>query len=201
MMKLYILRHAETEWNREDRIQGQMDSPITPRGQAAIDAMREKLASVPFDRCYTSDLKRARLTAEGLLKSRAVPIIEVEALRELPLGPWEGMLFQDILKDPLSRLYLKTPEKYHREGLMDFHDLYRKTDAFLRRLEKTKDEHVLIVGHGVSIRALYHVMEGVAVRDFWTGPIAESLGLGICAYEDGAWKVLRRADKKDGYSY
>ena len=84
---------------------------------------------------------------------------------------------------------------------MDFHDLYRKTEAFLRRLEQTEDEHVLIVGHGVSIRVLYHVMEGVAVRDFWTGPIAESLGLGICVYEDGAWKVLRRADKKDGYSY
>ena len=61
-----------------------MDSPITREGEAAIDAMAARLASIPFDCCYTSDLMRARKTAEGLLKFRAVPIIEEEALRELP---------------------------------------------------------------------------------------------------------------------
>lgn len=200
-MKLYILRHAETEWNREDRIQGQMDSPITRKGEEAIAAMAVRLASVPFDCCYTSDLPRARKTAEGLLKFRSVPIIEEEALRELPLGPWEGMLFKDILTDPLAQAYLKAPETYHREGFMDFYDLYDKLHGFIGRLEQSDHEHVLIVGHGVSIRALYHVVEGVAVKDFWSRPIAASMGLGICAYEKGAWHVLRRADREDGLSY
>ena len=200
-MKLYILRHAETEWNREDRIQGQMDSPITREGEEAIATMARRLASVPFDCCYTSDLPRARKTAEGLLKFRSVPIIEEEALRELPLGSWEGMLFKDILKDPLAQAYLKAPETYHREGFMDFHDLYDKLRAFIGRLERSGHEHVLIVGHGVSIRALYHVVEGVAVKDFWSRPVAASMGLGICAYEKGAWHVLRRADREDGLSY
>ncbi|WP_108831169.1 histidine phosphatase family protein [Aedoeadaptatus coli] len=200
-MKLYILRHAETEWNRADRIQGQMDSPITREGEEAMAAMAVRLASVPFDCCYTSDLPRARKTAEGLLKFRPVPIIEEEALRELPLGPWEGMLFKEILNDPLAQAYLKAPETYHREGFMDFHDLYDKLRAFIGRLEGSGHEHVLIVGHGVSIRALYHVIEGVAVKDFWSRPIAESMGLGICAYEKGAWHVLRRADREDGLSY
>lgn len=200
-MKLYILRHAETEWNREDRIQGQMDSPITLEGKEAIAAMARHLASVPFDCCYTSDLSRARQTAEGLLNSRRVPIIEEEALRELPLGPWEGMLFKDILSDPLAQDYLKAPETYHREGYMDFYDLYDKLSAFLRRLERSGHEHVLIVGHGVSIRALYHVMEKVAVEDFWSRPIAASMGLGICSYDKGTWHVLRRADREDGLSY
>lgn len=200
-MKLYILRHAETEWNREDRIQGQMDSPITRKGEEAMAAMAARLASVPFDCCYTSDLPRARKTAEGLLKFRSVPIIEEEALRELPLGPWEGMLFKDILTDPLAQAYLKAPETYHREGFMDFYDLYDKLRAFIGRLEQSDHEHVLIVGHGVSIRALYHVVEGVAVKDFWSRPIAASMGLGICAYENGAWHVLRRGDREDGLSY
>ena len=200
-MKLYILRHAETEWNREDRIQGQMDSPITREGEEAIATMARRLASVPFDCCYTSDLPRARKTAEGLLKFRSVPIIEEEALRELPLGPWEGMLFNDILTDPLAQAYLKAPETYHREGFMDFHDLYDKLRAFIGRLERSGHEHVLIVGHGVSIRALYHVVEGVAAKDFWSRPVAASMGLGICAYEKGAWHVLRRADREDGLSY
>ena len=200
-MKLYILRHAETEWNREDRIQGQMDSPITRKGEEAMAAMAVRLASVPFDCCYTSDLPRARKTAEGLLKFRSVPIIEEEALRELPLGPWEGMLFKDILTDPLAQAYLKAPETYHRKGFMDFYDLYDKLRAFIGRLVQSDHEHVLIVGHGVSIRALYHVVEGVAVKDFWSRPIAASMGLGICAYEKGAWHVLRRADREDGLSY
>lgn len=200
-MKLYILRHAETEWNREDRIQGQMDSPITRKGEEAMAAMAVRLASVPFDCCYTSDLPRARKTAEGLLKFRSVPIIEEEALRELPLGPWEGMLFKDILTDPLAQAYLKAPETYHRKGFMDFYDLYDKLRAFIGRLVQSDHEHVLIVGHGVSIRALFHVVEGVAVKDFWSRPIAASMGLGICAYEKGAWHVLRRADREDGLSY
>ena len=200
-MKLYILRHAETEWNREDRIQGQMDSAITAEGLRSIERMRIRLAAVPFDRCYTSDLKRARRTAEGLLKYRAVPIIEVEALRELPLGSWEGMLFKDIQKDPLARAYLKRPESYHRKDLMNFHDLYEKLEQFVRTVEASEDEHVLIVGHGVSIRGLFNVIEGVSVNHFWSRPIAESMGLGLCVYERGVWRVLRRADKKDGLSY
>lgn len=200
-MKLYILRHGETEWNREDRVQGQMDSPLTKKGREDIASMAEELFPIPIEICYTSDLPRAKKTAEGLINGRKIPIIEVEALRELPLGPWEGKLFKEIQKDPLSVIYFESPDQFSLPGLRNFHDLYKGVGDFIRKLEKDPKDHVLIVAHGVSIRALLNVLEGVPVARFWHRPIAKSMGLTIASFEKGKWKVLQRADQKDGLSY
>lgn len=200
-MKLYILRHGETEWNREDRVQGRMDSPLTKKGLEDIAVMAHRLSHIPIDICYTSDLTRAKKTAEGLINNRKIPIIEEEALRELPLGPWEGKLFKDIQNDPNSVVYFQTPDQFHLPGLENFHDLYKGMGEFIQRLESEPKEHILIVAHGVSIRALLNVLEGVPVARFWHRPIAKSMGLTIACYEKGKWQVLQRADQKDGLSY
>lgn len=200
-MKLYILRHGETEWNREDRVQGRMDSPLTEKGMKDIASMAEELSFIPIDICYTSDLPRAKKTAEGLINDRKIQIIEEEALRELPLGPWEGKLFKEVQKDPLSVVYFETPERFSFPGLVNFHDLYKGIEEFIRKLEKDPKDHVLIVAHGVSIRALLNVLEGVPVARFWHRPIAKSMGLTIASFEKGKWQVLQRADQKDGLSY
>ena len=200
-MKLYILRHGETEWNREDRVQGRMDSPLTEKGLEDIASMAEELSFIPIDICYTSDLPRAKKTAEGLINDRKIQIIEEEALRELPLGPWEGKLFKEVQKDPLSVVYFETPDQFSLPGLENFHDLYEAMGKFIRKLEKDPKDHVLIVAHGVSIRALINVLEGVPVARFWHRPIAKSMGLTIASFEKGKWQVLQRADQKDGLSY
>lgn len=200
-MKLYILRHGETEWNREDRVQGRMDSPLTEKGLEDIASMAEELSVIPIDICYTSDLPRAKKTAEGLINDRKIQIIEEEALRELPLGPWEGKLFKEVQKDPKSVVYFETPDRFSFPDLENFHDLYKGIEEFIRKLERDPKDHVLIVAHGVSIRALLNVLEGVPVVNFWHRPIAKSMGLTIASFESGKWKVLQRADQKDGLSY
>lgn len=200
-MDLFILRHAETQWNAEDRIQGQMDSPLTEKGYRDIRRMAKRLRRIPLDICYTSDLLRAKHTAENLINGRELPIIEVEALRELPLGSWEGKLFQDVRNDPLADVYFNRPEDFKIPGNDNFHDLYRKIETFIRMLEEGDQTHVLIVAHGVSIRALLNVLEGIPVADFWHRPIARNMGLSIARHDGKSWTVLRRADKKDGVSY
>ncbi|MDD7362777.1 MAG: histidine phosphatase family protein [Peptoniphilus sp.] len=200
-MYLYILRHAETEWNVEDRIQGRMDSPITKKGYAEIARMRQTLASIPLDVCYTSDLTRAKRTAQNLINTKNLPIIEIEALRELPLGSWEGALFKEVRDDPLFEVYFQRPDEFQLPGKENFHDLYRHIEEFIRMLERCDHKHVLIVAHGVSIRALLNVLEGIPVRQFWHRPVARNMGLSIAKYDGASWLVLRRADKKDGLSY
>lgn len=178
-----------------------MDSPLTAKGLEDIASMAEELSHIPIDICYTSDLPRAKKTAEGLINDRKIQIIEEEALRELPLGPWEGKLFKEVQKDPLSIVYFETPDQFSLLGLENFHDLYEAMGKFIRKLEKDPKDHVLIVAHGVSIRALINVLEGVPVARFWHRPIAKSMGLTIASFEKGKWQVLQRADQKDGLSY
>ncbi|MDQ0507571.1 Alpha-ribazole phosphatase [Aedoeadaptatus ivorii] len=201
MIELYILRHGQTEWNREDRIQGRQDSPLTEAGIEEIEKMAKTLAHLPFRSCYCSDLGRAKKTAEILRNDRKFPIIEVEALRELPLGPWEGKLFSEIQDDPMCKIYFESPEAFGFSGTENFHDLYRKIESFLRHIETEETGPILVVAHGVSIRAMLNCMEGVSIENFWHRPIPESAGLSVARYDEKRWEVLQTADKKDGVSY
>lgn len=71
---LYIMRHGQTQWNAQGRLQGQTDIPLNEEGRAGAAAAREKYGCIPLDVCFASPLKRALETAEIFLKGRAVPI-------------------------------------------------------------------------------------------------------------------------------
>jgi broad specificity phosphatase PhoE len=87
------VRHGETEWNQDNRIQGQTDIPLNARGRRQAEALAERLANVPLDLVYSSDLSRARVTAELIAarRPRAVPVVLRPELRECDYGLWEGL--------------------------------------------------------------------------------------------------------------
>ena len=74
-MKLYLIRHGETDYNKMKRNQGQIDIPLNEYGRELARKTREGLAEVPFDLCLCSPLSRARETAEIILEGRDIPII------------------------------------------------------------------------------------------------------------------------------
>ena len=75
-MELYLVRHGETEWNKERRLQGQADVALDDFGRQLAVETGEALQDIPFDVCFTSPLKRAKETAELFLAGKDVPIIE-----------------------------------------------------------------------------------------------------------------------------
>ena len=111
-MKLYIIRHGETPWNAEGRLQGQTDIPLNENGIRLAKITGEALKDVPFDFAISSPLKRARQTAELVLAGRQIPVLEDARIEELSFGSWEGLgcrkanfeipseHFQDFYKDP-----------------------------------------------------------------------------------------------------
>ena len=153
---IYITRHGETEWNVAGRIQGHTDVSLSERGRAQAGMLALRLASIPIDAVYSSDLSRAAETARVAVGEREVPMTFTEELREYNKGVFEG-LTEDEYR-------VKYPELYEPSMANDLDfappggETIRETSARLAGIvQRVKDAHMdqsaLIVGHGGSLRA------------------------------------------------
>ena len=91
-----LIRHAETEWNKEKRIQGHSDSPLTAEGKASANQWGSILKTFPINRIISSDLGRVIETAKTINRHLKLPIIEEMRLREQYWGQWEGLSIPEI---------------------------------------------------------------------------------------------------------
>ena len=97
--KLILIRHGETVWNTERRVQGRKDSALTTNGIAQAAVLQEYLATVSVDCCYSSPQHRARRTAEIALDGKGLPLVCDSRLREIDLGCWEGKKVSELETD------------------------------------------------------------------------------------------------------
>lgn len=105
-MRLYIIRHGETPWNTQLRLQGQTDVELNEKGRALAKATAQALRSVPFDIVITSPLARARETAVIVAKDRDIPFLEDARIREISFGEMEGRhVPKEERQDPNSKFY------------------------------------------------------------------------------------------------
>lgn len=95
-MRLYLARHGETDWNIEERFQGWADRPLSEIGKRQAAELREFLRSVRFAAAYSSDLQRARRTAEIVLDGRGLEVRQIKGLREMNMGDLDGLTVKDI---------------------------------------------------------------------------------------------------------
>jgi broad specificity phosphatase PhoE len=95
---IYLIRHGETDWNQDKRIQGQRDIPLNARGRRQAEALAVRLSTVPLDLIYTSDLSRASETAKTIAaqQPQQVPVVEMAELRECDYGLWEGLTRPEV---------------------------------------------------------------------------------------------------------
>ena len=95
-MKLYLVRHGETDWNKVKRIQGQVDIPLNQFGKRLAEETAEGLRDIPFDLCISSPLSRAHETARIILYGKDIPIIKDARIEEMAFGEYEGNAVQEI---------------------------------------------------------------------------------------------------------
>lgn len=159
-MKIYFVRHGKTEWNLEGRFQGQRgDSALLPESFEDIQLLGEHLADVPFDRIFSSDLKRAHITAELIHQANHhSKIVETTPqLREWDFGRLEGTkirLMQDIY--PQQYTALKTNLAQFNSSMFEAETVYQATQRIIQFVKDLKDsqaETVLIVSHGAILTA------------------------------------------------
>ena len=98
MGRLYLVRHGETEWNVEGRIQGHTDVELSDWGRQQAQAMAQRLSGVPFDVAYTSDLSRSRETAQIILGQRDTSLHSTDRIREFHKGVFEGLTVHEYMR-------------------------------------------------------------------------------------------------------
>lgn len=202
-MKIYIVRHGQTQWNTESRMQGALDSPLTQEGIRAAHALKEKIKDLDLDAIYTSPQGRALTTAQILRGDRDLDLVQDPDLRELSVKIWEGRVFDQVKKTHPQDLhrYLKEPQNYHPPGEENYYDLMDRARSFLNRLKAQDHKNVLVVSHGVTINALLNVMEGIPVEDFWKKPLVLGTELSLVEEKDGVYQVIYRAGPVNDVTY
>ena len=161
--QLYLVRHAQTDWNVEGRYQGQADPPLNTAGRAQAAKLSQELAGLSFTAAYSSDLRRARETAEILAAPRSLAVQVDPRLREIRLGVWEGQLATEIasrypaewaerLRDPLNA---RAPG-----GEMVAEVARRMAEAATAIAGAQPEGVVLVVSHGVALATLLCQVRG-----------------------------------------
>lgn len=169
--KLYLIRHAESAWNSERRVQGTcLDVPLSPAGRAQAELLGRRLRSLPVAAFYASDARRAVETARIALGDDGRVVVSPE-LRELSLGEWEGRLIADIRRETPERIdaWYRRPTSVALAGADDlaaFRD--RAVAAIARILGAHGAEDVAVIGHGGFICSYLTWMLEMHVDNLWS---------------------------------
>ena len=197
-MKIYFVRHGETDWNKERKIQGQVDIPLNEFGRHLARETAKGLRDVPFDVCFTSPLGRARETAEIILEGRDVPILEDKRILEMNFGVLEGKCCSKEGWDvPDSfQMFFDDPVHYQApEGGEDFQAVRERTGDFLNWLfaqEQYRDSTVLVTTHGAAMAGLLNNLKKKPLAEYWGVGVHKNCGVTEVDVTDGRIDIIVR---------
>ena len=164
--RLLMVRHGESTWNRERRIQGQLDPPLTDRGRMQAREIADRLSGHDVVAMYCSDLRRAQQTARPIAESVGVEPVTMVDLREIGLGEWEGRT-----GDELAAGYPALWDEWTRRPSWDLVPGGEGQSAFERRVQRALDAlfdahpegDVLCVTHGGVVQVALSLIVGRSV--------------------------------------
>ncbi len=166
MTQLILIRHGETVWNREGRMQGQQDSPLTETGVHQARQLARRFAQEAFGALYSSDLGRTRQTARSIADAAGRDIIVDARLRERHFGVFEGLTAAEIkLNYPLEYERFKSRDPAYAmpggESALAFRD--RCLACFEDIAQRHAGDTVVVVTHGLVLDMLYRAAHGIAL--------------------------------------
>ena len=198
MTELIVIRHGETDSNREHRFQGQLDVPLNATGLLQAERLAAALASEPFDAMVASDLQRACQTAAPLARQRGLEVRADAAWREQSFGQIEGMW--------VKALHEQQPELFARwaqheadfalpggESVRRFHA--RILAAAGRLAEAFPRQRVLLVTHGGVLDMLWRSANGESLEGPRRCPIPNA-GINRLRWLDGRLEIVHWADDR-----
>lgn len=189
--RFVLLRHGETRWNLEARIQGHEDSELTPAGIAQARALGLRMKDEAFDLLVASDLGRAMSTAEHIGAVTRHPVMPDARLRERNYGECQGLTYGELnhqYPDLFSSVREVDPDfpVPGGETRREFHDRVKAAFASLAR-EHT-GRRLVVVSHGGVLAMLYRVVHGIPIGTPHPIPI-RNCSYNAVAWEGGAWRV------------
>ena len=154
---LYLIRHAQTEWNEQNRLQGQSDLPLSPRGLEQARCVGRYFAGRPIQALYTSHLQRSAQTAEAISRTTGVTAGVDADLSEIGFGKWEGLTTEaiDAQFEGAFQRWRTAPSQVSIPGGEPLEDFRVRVRRGLAKIsQRHQEEHVAVVCHGGVIGAL-----------------------------------------------
>ena len=203
-MKLYIIRHGETDWNVKRRFQGRADIPLNEEGRRLARITSEALKETAFTKIYTSPLKRAYETAMIIKGDRDIPVIEEPRIIEIGFGEYEGLCCGKDnfnIPDPEFMNFFDKPEAYEPpRGAEGIDELKARTADFLHEIVHNKNmenDTILVSTHGAALRGLLSYINGIELKDFWKGGVHKNCAVTIVDVNDGRAVIIEEGRTYD----
>ena len=190
VIELLFIRHGETDWNRQQRFQGQIDVPLNGTGEQQAARLAQRLAPESHDQLFSSDLQRARQTAAPLAAAWQMPAVAVAGLREQSFGVLEGLDVPTIQQrhPELWRLWLQQDADFAPPGGESQRQFHQRVVTAVNELAAgaaaaAQGRRVVVVTHGGVLDMLWRTVHGLPLH-----------GLRECAIPNTGVNRLRWAD-------
>lgn len=188
-MRIYIVRHGETEANKNGYLQGWTDVPLNENGRIIAELTGRGIKGIRFDHCISSPLIRAKETAEILLREsgNSVSISFDDRIKEMNFGSLEGMSVRDgkliqFLKEPIIDYKFPDGES--------FQEVMKRTQEFLKELIAKDDGKTYLVStHGCALRAMLNFLYEDK-DDYWHGHVPYNCCVNIIEVKNGTAKLI-----------
>jgi len=187
-MLLHIVRHGQTNWNAERRIQGQLDSELDETGFEQARIRGEDFTNTQFSAVYSSSSLRTRQTTQQLLGERLsdgivdqkYPAVYMDELREVSLGVWEGRLWSDIIATypDMVEAHKKANDDFYVEGAESMHQTQKRgvgaIESIINRQRAVNQangsDEVLVVSHGAIMKNIFAYYLGIPLTSSYALP-------------------------------
>lgn len=186
-----LVRHGETSWNVEGRIQGHTDIALNGLGVAQAEAVGKRLAREPFDAVYSSDLIRAYHTARPTVPDPDRTIIKDQRLRERHLGVLQGLTGEEAMTKQLAawRAFKSRDPDLELAGGESLGEFSRRVVGFVEDvLDWHASSRVLVVTHGGVLDVAYRHATGMPLSASRNFPIYNA-SVNVISHDDGRWKI------------
>ena len=197
--RICLVRHGETEWNAERRLQGHTDVPLNSTGRAQAEATADSLDDLSFDAIYSSDLARARETAQCCASRLGIAVRTHAGLRERHFGIFQGLTYAQASArhpDAFIAFQRRDPDYAFDEGGESLRALATRVDEVINDLaDRHPGQQILVVAHGGVLDTINRMIRALPLdipRDF----VIPNAALNWIEREGQDWRIERWADQR-----
>lgn len=194
MVKFIFARHGFSVFNKEKRFSGQFDVELNEVGlKQAKETADFVFKNFKIDKIYSSDLKRAKTTAELLSLALNLPVIYDKNFREIDVGKWQTLTFEEVKnKFPISfEIYKNDVGFGHPDGGESFADFTTRCAYTIKKLATENDGKTLFIStHGGVVRAIRCALNNMSLSEMKNIPHVANSSLTILEYEKGKWNFV-----------
>lgn len=198
--RLHLIRHGQTDWNRDKRVQGHAESELTELGRQQAARLAPILRREPITAVHCSSSVRTRQTGEILFRDSGLSLAPCDRLREIHLGPWEGRMqaeVREVWPDQFEHFWQR-PDRFSLEGAETFEQVQQRAMQRIQELLTLPDRHIAVVSHGVWIKTLLCAIEDRHLGQLWEPPVMRNCAHSIVEIDDaGAMRIVQYAATAD----